>query len=129
MVRFYLMFSAAGLFLIALSYGVAPGTVLPMALDVTIEGTDLTHIFRGVMGLYLGLIVLWVLGAMNPKLAPVAITSEIVFMLGLALGRSVSVVVDGIPSVLLLAYAILEVVMGIWGIIIMRRFFATSVRT
>ena len=63
MSRFYLIFSAAGLFVIALSYGVAPAVVLPRVLDLTVEGTDLTHIFRAIMGLYFGMIVLRVLGA------------------------------------------------------------------
>ena len=54
MARFYLLFSAAGLTLVALSYGVAPADVLPRLMDVNVEGTDLTHIFRAVMGLYLG---------------------------------------------------------------------------
>jgi len=44
MPRFYLLFSAAGLFVIALSYGIAPQAVLPKALDVTVDGTDLAHI-------------------------------------------------------------------------------------
>jgi hypothetical protein len=62
MTRFYLLFSAAGLFMIALSYGIAPAAILPMALDVTVETTDLTHIFRAVMGLYLGMIACGSLG-------------------------------------------------------------------
>ena len=84
MTRFYLLFSAAGLFVIALSYGIAPEAILPMALDVAVESTDLTHIFRAVMGLYLGMIVLWILGAFLPKLTQVAVIAEVVFMLGLA---------------------------------------------
>jgi hypothetical protein len=34
-----------------MSYGIAPATILPVALNVTVEGTDLTHIFRAIMGL------------------------------------------------------------------------------
>jgi hypothetical protein len=75
MTRFYLLFSAAGLFVIALSYGIDPAAILPMALDVTVEGTDMTHIFRAVMGLYLGMIVLWILGAFRASLTRVAVTA------------------------------------------------------
>ncbi|NHZ73527.1 MAG: DUF4345 domain-containing protein, partial [Nitrospirae bacterium] len=89
--RFYLLFSAAGLFPIALSYGVAPAGVLPAVLDVAIEGTDLTHIFRAVMGLYLAMIVLWILGAFRPELTRAAVISEVVFMFGLAFGRVLSI--------------------------------------
>ena len=121
MTRFYLLFSAAGLFVIALSYGVAPAAILPRALDVTVEGTDLTHIFRAVMGLYLGMIVLWVLGAFWANLTRAAVIAEVTFMIGLALGRVVSIVIDGIPSMLLVAYAVLEIAMGLWGVLILNR--------
>jgi hypothetical protein len=121
MTRFYLLFSAAGLFVIALGYGVAPATVLPRALDVTVEGTDLTHIFRAVMGLYLGMIVLWVLGAFCTSLTRAAVIAEVAFMFGLALGRVVSIAIDGVPSALLVVYTVLEISMGIWGVLILRR--------
>jgi hypothetical protein len=121
MTRFYLLFSAAGLLLIALSYGIAPAAILPLALDMAVEGTDLTHIFRAVMGLYLGMIVLWVLGAFKASLTRAAVIAEVTFMFGLALGRVVSIIVDGMPSLLLIAYAVLELVMGLWGVLLLKR--------
>ena len=127
MTRFYLLFSAAGLFVIALSYGVAPAAILPRALDVTVEGTDLTHIFRAIMGLYLGMIVLWVLGAFWANLTRAAVIAEVTFMIGLALGRVVSIVIDGVPSVLLVVYAVLEIAMGLWGVLILKRPVRTQV--
>jgi hypothetical protein len=127
MTRFYLLFSAAGLFVIALSYGVAPAAILPRALDVTVEGTDLTHIFRAIMGLYLGMIVLWVLGAFWTNFTRAAVIAEVTFMIGLALGRVVSIVIDGVPSVLLVVYAVLEIAMGLWGVLILKRPVRTQV--
>ena len=121
MTRFYLLFSAAGLLVIALSYGVAPADVLPKVLDLTVEGTDLPHIFRAIMGLYLGMIVLWVLGALRSSLTRAAVIAEVVFMIGLALGRLISIVVDGLPSLLLVAYMVLEIGMGSWGILILKK--------
>ncbi|ESQ16712.1 MAG: DUF4345 domain-containing protein [Thiohalocapsa sp. PB-PSB1] len=121
MTRFYLLFSAAGLFVIALSYGIAPATILPVALNVSVEGTDLTHIFRAIMGLYLGMIVLWVLGAFRANLTWVAVIAEVTFMFGLALGRVVSIVIDGMPSMLLVVYAVLEIAMGLWGVLILKK--------
>lgn len=116
MARFYLLFSAAGLSLVALSYGVAPADVLPKLMDVKIEGTDLKHILRAVMGLYLGMIALWVIGALRLNFTRAAVISEIFFMLGLASGRLLSIAVDGIPSNPLIVYTIVEIVLGIWGI-------------
>lgn len=116
MARFYLLFSAASLLLVALSYGVAPADVLPKLMDLKIEGTDLTHILRAVMGLYLGMIVLWVIGALRLDFTRPAVISEIFFMLGLAGGRLLSIAVDGVPSIPLIFYAIVEIVLGTWGI-------------
>jgi hypothetical protein len=121
MPRFYLLFSAAGLSLVALSYGVAPSDVLPKLMDLKIEGTDLTHILRAVMGLYLGMIVLWVIGAFRLDFTRAAVISEIFFMLGLAGGRLLSITVDGLPSVLLIGYTAVEVALGVWGILILKK--------
>jgi Domain of unknown function (DUF4345) len=126
MTRIYLLFSAFALFPIALSYGVDPATVLPKLLDLKVEGTDLVHIFRAVMGLYLGMIVLWVGGAFRPSLAKAAVISEIVFMLGLAFGRLLSLVIDGMPSRLLILYLIAELFMGFWGLVVLKGLSSTS---
>jgi len=119
--RFYLLFSAAGLFVIALGYGIDPAAILPMALNVTVEGIDLTHIFRAVMGLYLAMIVLWILGALRASLTKAAVIAEVTFMFGLAAGRALSIIIDGMPSVLLVIYAVLEIVMGLWGVLILKK--------
>ena len=121
MTRFYLLFSAAGLVAVALSYGVAPEALLPKVLDLTVEGTDLTHVFRAVMGLYLGMIVLWVLGAFRANLTRAAVIAEIAFMFGLAFGRVLSIIVDGVPSALLIFYAVLEIAMGLWGVLVLKK--------
>lgn len=121
MARFYLLVSAAGVALAALSYGLAPKLVLPFALDVTVDGTDMTHIFRTIMGLYLGMAVFWVLGAFRENFTRSAVIAVIFFMLGLASGRLLSVVVDGPPSPLLLGYTAVEVAIGLWGIFVLKR--------
>ncbi len=126
MARFYLLFSAAGLFVIALSYRVAPAEILPKLLDVTVDGTDLTHIFRAIMGLYMGMIVLWVLGAFQANLTRAAVIAEIVFMIGLFLGRVLSLIVDGVPSSLLVLYAILEITMGLGGVLVLKKLSTTQ---
>jgi hypothetical protein len=119
--RFYLIFSAAGLFGVALSYGIAPAAVLPKVLDLNVEGTDLTHILRAIMGLYLGMIALWIVGACRPGFTRASVIAEIFFMLGLACGRVLSIIIDGVPSILLVAYAIVEVAFGLWGILILKK--------
>ncbi len=121
MTRVYLLISAASLLPVALSYGIAPAVVLPKVLDLTVEGADLTHILRAVMGLYLAMIVLWVLGALRPNFARAAVMAEIVFMFGLAAGRVLSILVDGVPSILLVGYTAVEIGLGCWGILILKK--------
>ena len=123
MARLYLLVSAAGLTAVALSYGVAPATVLPKLLDITVEGIDLTHVFRAIMGLYLGMIVLWVLGAFRPSLTRAAVIAEIAFMSGLAVGRVLSIVVDGMPSIALVGYTGVEIAMAAWGMLVLKKGF------
>ena len=120
MSKFYLLLSAIGLSVIALSYGLAPGTFLPPVLDFTVESTDLTHIFRGVMGLYGGMALFWIIAAFSPSLTRAGVLSVICFMAGLGLGRILSLVIEGIPSPLLLIYLGLEAAMAAFGLFIIK---------
>jgi hypothetical protein len=121
--RFYLFFSAAGLLPIALSYGVAPDLILPGLLQIHPIDGNLVHILRAIMGLYLATIVLWLLGGIRGgPLMRTALISEIVFMSGLAAGRLLSLLLDGWPSPMLIAYAVAELVLAAWGVLCLRRF-------
>jgi hypothetical protein len=104
----FLMVAAVGLMPIALAYGLVPATTVPMLYGVEIDSINLTHIFRAVMGLYLAMIVFWILGATRESLRFSALCSVVVFMGGLAVGRLLSLFFDGIPGILLLIYLVLE---------------------
>ena len=80
----------AGVFLIpvALSYGVDPAATLPMTMNVTVEGTDQTHILRALMGLYLGMVTFCIIAAFTPKWRRVAVIWAVFFAYSLALGRN-----------------------------------------
>jgi hypothetical protein len=95
--------------------------VLPWILDLAVEGVDLTHVFRAIMGLYQGMIVLWILGALRSDMTRVAVISEITFMFGLAFGRVLSIVIDGMPSLLLIGYTLIEIAMGCWGFLVLKQ--------
>ena len=88
---------------------------------MTVEVPNQAHIFRGIMGLYLGMVLLWIMGAMNESCERPAIIAEVFFMSGLAVGRLLSVVVDGVPHWLLLGYIVVEVVLAIAGIALLRQ--------
>ncbi len=73
------------------------------------------------MGLYLALIVLWVVGAWRGgEPMRTALISEIVFMSGLAAGRLLSLLPDGWPSPILITYAITKLLLAGWGIYCLR---------
>lgn len=110
--RIFLIFCSVGLVPIALSYGVKPSLTLGTLFDISVDTVNLTHIMRAVMGLYLGMIVLWVLGAFNKRIEGPALIACSVFMLGLAAGRVLSFAMDGLPHWLLVVYAVLEGVLG-----------------
>ena len=117
----YLWLSAIGLLPVALSYGVAPVESLNWLFGMTVEVPNEAHIFRGIMGLYLAMVLLWIIGAMHEPCERPAIIAEVFFMGGLAVGRLLSVVVDGVPHWLLLGYIAVEVALAIAGIALLRQ--------
>jgi len=116
--RAFLIFCSVGLVPIALGYGAKPSVSLDALFGITVDTTNLTHILRAVMGLYLGMVVLWLWGAFCPSMAMPALAACAVFMLGLAAGRLLSFVLDGMPHWLLTVYAALEVVLGMMAVML-----------
>jgi low temperature requirement protein LtrA len=117
----FLVFAAVGLTPIALGYGAAPGVSLQWLFDIDASSVNSSHIFRAVMGLYLALVLFWLAGAVKPGLQYPALWSLAVFMLGLAAGRILSLVLDGLPHPLLIIYLVLEIIMGIIALILIRK--------
>jgi hypothetical protein len=118
--RAFLIFCSVGLVPIALGYGAKPSVTLQALFGITVDTTNLTHIMRAVMGLYLGMVVFWVWGALSTSMTRPALAACAVFMLGLAAGRVLSIVLDGMPHWLLVVYAVLEVVLGLLAITLYR---------
>ena len=119
-IRFFLTFCAVGLVPIALGYGAKPSVTLEAIFGIIVDTTNLTHIMRAVMGLYLGMVVLWLIGAFHESMAGPALAACAVFMLGLAAGRIVSFILDGLPHWLLIVYAALEIVLGLVALFLFR---------
>ncbi len=112
----FLLVAAAGLTPIALAYGLLPATTVPMLYGVEIDSVNIVHIFRAVMGLYLAMVIFWVMGATREPLRLAALYSLVVFMGGLAMGRLLSLLVDGIPVAPLVIYLVLEVGFALVGL-------------
>ena len=122
MMKLFLL--AAGVFLIpvALSYGVDPAATLPkLGMNITAEGTDQTHIFRALMGLYLGMVTFCIIAAFTPEWRRVAVIWAVFFAYSLAIGRVLSLIVDGMPSRILLFYLAVELIVGTWGLFVLTR--------
>ena len=105
----FLFAAAIGLTPVALSYGLAPSTTVPMLYGMEVDSINVAHVFRAIMGLYLAMVVFWILGATREFLRFPALCSVLVFMGGLALGRLLSLGLDGIPGAPFVAYLLLEI--------------------
>ncbi|MEZ8825389.1 DUF4345 domain-containing protein [Vibrio amylolyticus] len=111
----FLLLASVGLVPIALSYGLVPVTSLNFLFNIDAQPINVSHIFRAVMGLYLALVCFWVLGALREKYQLPALYSLTIFMFGLAFGRMLSLLVDGMPHWLLVVYLLLELGFGVVG--------------
>lgn len=120
MTRFFLNFAAAGLAFVALGYALLPHTAVGALVELPLIETDEVHILRGIMGLYLGMAAFWFFSASRPEYSRAAVLSVVFFMLGLALGRIFSIVVDGMPSPFLTGATFVEIGATVWGIFILR---------
>ena len=116
----FLLAAAVGLLPIALAYGAVPTLTMPTLYGVEVDSVGAAHILRAVMGLYLGMVVFWVLGAFKTPLRIPALWSLVVFMLGLAVGRGISLVLDGLPSPPLVVYLLLEIGFGAVGLYLLK---------
>lgn len=111
--RLLLVLAAVGLVPIALSYGLMPSQSVAFLLGFPVDGTSQTHVFRAIMGLYLANVGFWLAGSATLSLRTPALWSLFIFMTGLAAGRVVSVIVDGIPNFVLIFYLVAEIVFAL----------------
>ena len=105
----------------ALSYGINPAVVLPKSMTITVEGTDQTEMLRAVMGLYLGMTIFCAIAAFTPAWRHVAVIWAVFFLYSIASGRILSLIVDGVPSRILLFYMAAELIGGTFGLLVLAR--------
>jgi hypothetical protein len=112
----HLGFTALIIIGVGLTYGINPSKILPLFFDFKVESVDLSNVFRALMGLYLCLAAYWILGILKPAHWRNATLLSTLFMGGLALGRIISVFLDGIPSFGFSFGTVLEIALMLWGI-------------
>lgn len=105
----------------AFVYGLFPAFALPKLFDFNVDTIDLTNVFRAIMCLYLGISIIWFLGIIKPKFWQTATVINIVFMASLALGRTISLLVDGLPSTAFVIGLFAEFILALFGIIQFRK--------
>ncbi len=96
----------------ALVYGFNP----TLFLQVNTNTIDEANILKAIMGLYLAFASLWILGILNIIFWKTATICNILFMLGLAFGRIISIILDGIPSTIFVLGTFGELVLGIFSL-------------
>ena len=106
---FFLIFSAFGVFPVALAYGAFPSFSLPLLYNIEITSNNLSNVFRAIMGLYVAFNIFWVIGALNLSLRLSALWSLFIFYTGAGAGRVLGIVLDGSPDMIFILYLSLEV--------------------
>ena len=112
---FFLVFVAIGVFSVSLGYGFLPSLTMPFLYEIEVTNTNLLNILRAISGLYIALVTFWIIGAYNSNLQLPALWSLTIFMTGLALGRVVSILIDGLPSPIFIFYLFIEIIFGLIG--------------
>jgi hypothetical protein len=111
----FLVFVAIGVFSVSLGYGFLPNLTMPFLYDIEVTNINLSNILRAITGLYIALVTFWILGAYNANLQLPALWSLTIFMIGLALGRVASILIDGLPSPIFIFYLLIEIIFGLIG--------------
>ena len=119
--RIVLVLAATGLVPIALSYGLMPGSSIPVLLGFSVEGTNQTHVFRAIMGLYLANALFWLAAVVKPDLQRPALWVLFLFMSGLAVGRMLSILIDGVPNGVLLFFLAAELAFAALAAVSLRK--------
>lgn len=107
--RLFLVLMSFGLLPVALSYGVLPEQGLLSLYGISDPDLPTRHVFRALMGLYVGMICFWLAGALRPALRIPALWTVFVFVTGIAFGRLLSLGLDGWPQPIFLLYLIAEI--------------------
>lgn len=96
---------------VAFVYGFKPD----LWFDVKVKTIDEVNIYKAIMGVYIAFSSLWFVGILKEKFWQTATISNFLFMFGLAFGRIISLLFDGIPSTIFLFGTIGELIIGLYA--------------
>lgn len=102
---------------VALIYGFQPN----LLFDIQPNSIDEHNVYKAIMGMYLAFASFWSLALVQKHYWKAATISNMLFMVGLALGRLMSFVIDGIPSSLLLFGCFGEIIIAFYGYYLLKK--------
>ena len=117
--RGLLLVAGLALIPVAFNYGLNPQESIPHKFGFEITSINMAHIFRALMTLYLGMTALWFLGFFYDKARIPAIYALTFFMLSIASGRVLSILLDGMPSPIFFQFLAAETIFGTLGLILL----------
>ncbi|MGD9021262.1 MAG: DUF4345 domain-containing protein [Lysobacterales bacterium] len=109
--QYFLLFAFVAVTPIALAYGVSPDWFAATFLGIEMLDTNIAHILRAIMCLYLALGLFWLYSAFNRAYRNAALLTVVLFAGGLVIGRIISYFADGQPQPILILYIGLELVL------------------
>ncbi|ULC59677.1 DUF4345 domain-containing protein [Flaviramulus sp. BrNp1-15] len=109
--KIHLIISVCIVVPVAFVYGFNPNS----QFNIQLNTIDEHNFFKAIMGLYLGFSALWVLGILKKEFLKTALVTNIVFMLGLGIGRLLSLFLDGSPTFGFQFGAFAELFLGLYG--------------
>ena len=96
--------------------------ILPEHLDIQVNTIDLSNMLKAIMCLYLGISLVWIMGILKTKYWKGATQLNILFMLTLATGRTLSMITDGFPTGGFIFGIIAEFVIGFFSIYQLKKY-------
>jgi Domain of unknown function (DUF4345) len=113
----HLLLSVSIVIPIAFVYGFSPNYLF----DIQINSIDEANVFKAIMGIYLCFASFWIIGIIKPNYWKAATISNVLFMLGLAFGRLISMLFDGIPSALFVIGTVGELIIGFYSLYLIQK--------
>ncbi|MFT4697378.1 MAG: hypothetical protein ACI9SJ_000499 [Flavobacteriaceae bacterium] len=97
-------------------------SILSRQLDIQVNTIDLSNMLKAIMCLYLGVSAVWILGLWNNNYWKSATQLNILFMLTLATGRTVSMITDGLPTEGYIFAVIAEFIIGLFSMYQLKKY-------
>lgn len=105
-----LLSASIGIGVIGLGYLISPQFMYGF-YGIDLETVNEANMVRSAYGgLFLGFAILFFLGARRYQLATPSLIALLTFMASFAVGRVISIIVDGMPSPLILSLIVLEII-------------------